>query len=545
MSNSRDPRCGRSNFPTCLINRLSSDGSFGEQELARCLVCEATADQLEEDVRSVGRQLAAKLDSRIYPSLPLFQDKAMPSRHPEPSETDRLSPQLGEYLLREVLSETKYGIAYRATHKRLKKDVALEWLNEDWSRDSHASFQLNERMRLIGKLEHPYLATVMDAGEADGNRYLVTQWIQGVDLESVVRLLGSLPVADACEIVREVAIAMSFSHKRGLIHGDLRPRKVMLDFDARPEPIAKVIGLGLSQTFLVSLHSNPMTQTNELRPIEITGPDAFEAVSLPSDADDVSALGAILWYLLTGESKPDPSWTGQLISRGEDRITVEEKGVPDDLVILVVRMLSQEPEAGLSSMLEVVDALAIHASGHDLSIVSQRVQTKCADERLRLVEPIAAALPSSSNVAFKPILRSPQAGEPSSIVNQAKFVSNPGKVESQSQSGSGRVFVWLGLLSLAGMIVGATLLWFISDGGYVTIRADSTVDASFELFRKGKQIDSIHVTPLLTNVPMWYRSGQYELRLSTDVEDRFEVEGGRFSLVRNQNHLIVIRKRDP
>src|SRR5262249_14395689 len=95
----------------------------------------------------------------------------------------------------------------------------------------------------VGQLDHPHLVEAHDAGEQGGIVYLVLKLIDGVDLHRLVKEKGPLPVAEACELVRQAALGLQYLHERGLVHRDLKPSNLM----RTTAGTVKVLDLGLAR----------------------------------------------------------------------------------------------------------------------------------------------------------------------------------------------------------------------------------------------------------------------------------------------------------
>src|SRR5205814_1516910 len=95
-------------------------------------------------------------------------------------------------------------------------------------------YELHERLGAGG------MGEAHDAGEQDGVVYLVLKLIDGVDLHRLVKQQGPLPVAEACELVRQAALGLQYLHERGLVHRDLKPSNLM----RTPAGTVKVLDLG-------------------------------------------------------------------------------------------------------------------------------------------------------------------------------------------------------------------------------------------------------------------------------------------------------------
>jgi hypothetical protein len=125
---------------------------------------------------------------------------------------------VGQYQLLARLGEGGMGTVYRALHVKLKKVVALKVLPADRMENQQAVARFQREMEAVGRLEHPNVVRATDAGEADGTHFLVMECVDGIDLSKLGRHGGPLPVADACELIRQAAVGLHYAHQHGLVH---------------------------------------------------------------------------------------------------------------------------------------------------------------------------------------------------------------------------------------------------------------------------------------------------------------------------------------
>ena len=135
------------------------------------------------------------------------------------------------------------GTVYKALHTRLKRLVALKLLPEHRTQNPEALARFQREMEAVGQLDHPHLVRAHDAGEAEGQHYLVMEFLDGIDLAHLVRRTGPFLVADACEAVRQAAMGLQHAHEHGLVHRDVKPSNLMLSTDG----MVKVLDLGLAR----------------------------------------------------------------------------------------------------------------------------------------------------------------------------------------------------------------------------------------------------------------------------------------------------------
>ena len=131
--------------------------------------------------------------------------------------------ELGQYRLLAVLGKGGMGTVYRALHTKLEKVVALKVLPHERTDNQQAVARFEQEMRAVGRLEHANIVRAMDANEDSGTHYLVMEYVDGTDLSELVRRLGPLPIADACELVRQAAVGLQHAHEHSLVHRDIKP----------------------------------------------------------------------------------------------------------------------------------------------------------------------------------------------------------------------------------------------------------------------------------------------------------------------------------
>src|SRR5262249_52375744 len=149
---------------------------------------------------------------------------------------------LQQYRLLEKVGGGGMGVVYRAVHTRLKKEVAVKLLPPHRCSDPAAVPRFQREMEAVGRLEHPNLVRATDAGDADGRHLLAMDFGGGRALAGRPRRCGALPVAEACELVRQAALGLQCVHEAGLVHRDVKPSNLMVT----PEGTVKVLDLGLA-----------------------------------------------------------------------------------------------------------------------------------------------------------------------------------------------------------------------------------------------------------------------------------------------------------
>jgi serine/threonine protein kinase len=266
---------------------------------------------------------------------------------------------LGEYELLGPLGVGGMGEVYRARHRRLGKVVALKVIRSGASGSADDLARFRREMAAVGQLDHPHLVEAHDAGEQDGVLYLVLKLIDGVDLHRLVKDLGPLPVAEACELIRQAALGLQYLHERGLVHRDIKPSNLM----RTPAGMVKVLDLGLSRWTAPSL-AGELTAANQVMGTpDFISPEQINEAAAVDIRADIYSLGATLFYLLTGRA-PFAHRTdilAKLRAHGEEAppdIRSLQPGIPSGVAALVSQMLAKQPEQRPTTPQEVGNALA-------------------------------------------------------------------------------------------------------------------------------------------------------------------------------------------
>ena len=216
-------------------------------------------------------------------------------------EQVREASQLGQYTLEEVIGEGGMGVVYRAHHAMLRRPTAVKLLTPDKA-GKRCVERFEREVQLTARLTHPNTVTVFDYGRTpEGTFYYAMELLEGATLQTVVELTGPLPPARASYILRQVAGALEEAHGVNLIHRDIKPANVMLCERGGMPDMAKVLDFGLVKV-VESDRGAALTGVNE-----VTGTPQYmspEAIETPSRVDaraDIYSLGALAYYLLTGE----------------------------------------------------------------------------------------------------------------------------------------------------------------------------------------------------------------------------------------------------
>ncbi len=213
-------------------------------------------------------------------------------------------------------------------------------------------------IRAVAKLDHPNIVRALDAQTAGGLHLFVMEYVDGQRLDEVVAARGRLAVDYACKCARLAALGLQHAHERGLAHRDFKPQNLMLSKTGQ----VKILDFGLSKLAASSASRGGMTSQGViLGTPEYMAPEQARDTSTAGPLADVYALGATLFYLLTGQ----PPFTGTtaidiVVKQLNDvppRVTDLRPDVPAGLADLIARMLAKDTADRPQTAKDVAEAL--------------------------------------------------------------------------------------------------------------------------------------------------------------------------------------------
>ena len=283
-------------------------------------------------------------------TLTPFQASVLLDLHPRPLALD-------DYLVLDKIAAGGMGTVYKAVHRRMNRVVALKVFSTHGGDAARRARWFRREVDAAGRLSHPNIASAYDAGEDRGHAYLVSEFVDGSDLQKWVATNGPMPVSEAVRAVLDAACGLAHAHDSGVIHRDVKPSNLIRDHDG----VVRVIDVGLARP----VQPRPGEADSALN--AIVGTPAFmapEQVSKPSTVDaqsDVYSLGCTLYFLLTGRQVyPEISmadWLTGIVSRDPPSVRAARRDVPAALDRLFRRMIAFEKADRPGSMAEVIAGL--------------------------------------------------------------------------------------------------------------------------------------------------------------------------------------------
>jgi hypothetical protein len=253
------------------------------------------------------------------------------------------NPSLGRYRITERIGSGAIGTVYRALDPVLDRVVAIKTLNPDLPDEVLAEMKARfvREARSAGRLNHPNIVTVYDAGVDGGVAYIAMEYLEGSSLESLLRSGGRLAFDRAADIVAQVAEGLDYAARFGIVHRDIKPANIMVS----PAGVAKITDFGLAY-----VPSSSMTQTGSiLGSPKYIAPE--QVLDQPLDPRaDIFSLGVVLYELLAGRTPfeaPGIDLLALLDRIAKDPaapISAQRPDLPGGLDALLARALAKRPE---------------------------------------------------------------------------------------------------------------------------------------------------------------------------------------------------------
>jgi len=281
---------------------------------------------------------------------------------------------LGPYKILSPLGAGGMGEVYRATDRKLNRDVAIKVLPAEVAGDPERLARFKREAQVLASLNHPHIAAIHGLEEADGRPFLVLELVEGEDLTERLKR-GPIPVDEALAIAKQIAEALEEAHEHGIVHRDLKPANVKLTPDGK----VKVLDFGLAKAYAdpsagglgPDLSQSPTLARTGTQAGVILGTAAYispeQARGKPVDKrSDIWAFGVVLYEMLSGRRL----FAGETVSdvlaavlKTEIDLAGLPGATPPALRRLVGRCLDRQPKERLRDIGEARVALERLATG--------------------------------------------------------------------------------------------------------------------------------------------------------------------------------------
>jgi serine/threonine protein kinase len=313
---------------------------------------------LENALHGLASESVVGLDSSAVGSVKADDSGHLDKPAREVTRSERLAKilgELGDYELLEEIGRGGQGVVFRARQKSLNRTVALKVISlGQWASKTHLKrFRLEAEA--AARLEHPGIVPIHEVRERDGSCYFSMKFVEGGQLDAVVRR-EAMPPRRAAELIAKVARTVHYAHEHGILHRDIKPGNILLDANGEPH----LTDFGLAR--LVETEST-VTRTMEVlgTPSYMAPEQAIGNNAAISSVTDVYGLGAVLYQLLTGQPPFAGGTTYETIKLLLDTEPRQPRQlnpkIDRDLSTICLKCLEKDPKRRYSSAFALAEDL--------------------------------------------------------------------------------------------------------------------------------------------------------------------------------------------
>lgn len=250
---------------------------------------------------------------------------------------------LGRYRLDRVVGQGGMGTVFAATDQRLGRTVAVKVITGPFASQPEFRDRFHHEATAMSRVDSPHVIQIHDHDEVDGVPFIVTQYVAGTDLATLLRERGPMPARTALQLCAQVARGLADVHGQGVLHRDIKPGNVLVREAGTPQMHAYLCDFGIARAEAAGgpapTVAGAVTGTwTYLAPERLSGAPA-------TPASDLYALGCVLWACLTGRPPYAGTEVQVALAHAQEPIPRLPGAAPfvDELNAVVARLLAKDP----------------------------------------------------------------------------------------------------------------------------------------------------------------------------------------------------------
>lgn len=273
----------------------------------------------------------------------------------------------GQYRILEELGRGGFGRVYKAKHTLMDRVVALKVISPEMVGDERARAWFLREVRAITQLDHPNIVRAYDAAEIDGQLFLAMEFVEGPNLELLVKQTGPLPLYLAWELLLQSAQALHYAQEQSMVHRDIKPANLLINrasLNARAtrnsKPLVKIVDFGLARLQKQGTGNTLFAGTNATfaGTPDYMSPEQSRNLHDVDIRSDLYSLGCTFYYALTGRKPFYGKSPVDLIVQHWEKTALSihklRPEVPPGFVRIVERLMEKKPENRFASPADLI-----------------------------------------------------------------------------------------------------------------------------------------------------------------------------------------------
>ncbi|MEY3175850.1 MAG: Serine/threonine-protein kinase PknL, partial [Planctomycetota bacterium] len=292
---------------------------------------------------------------------------------------------LHHYRLLEAIGRGGMGHVFKAQDSRTSGIVAIKVMSRKLSSNQNLVNRFRREIRASSRLSSPNIVRTLDAGRVGKIDFMVMEFVNGDQLDSILSRLPLIPPATACEIIRQTALGLQHAHECRMVHRDIKPGNLMIDWDADGRGVVKIMDMGLVRLDEEKEELTAVTRAGQVMGTpDYMSPEQGWNTARVDIRSDIYGLGCTFYRMLTGRMPfPGDNPLQVLMARCSKDAPAPKllrPEIPDAIDAIVRRMTLRDPDARYQTPAELAAALEPHCTPLTIEALRQGAREQGADE---------------------------------------------------------------------------------------------------------------------------------------------------------------------